>query len=61
MTPNDVTNTDASAMPDKDFLERFPVSPNTHGPAKKIAHGQKASNKEITASSSTIVGRHNAG
>ena len=38
MTPNDVTNADASTTPAKNFLIRFLVSSDTHGSANKIAH-----------------------
>jgi len=40
MAPNAVINADASAMPDKNILERFPVSPNLHGPTSRIAPRQ---------------------
>ena len=40
MAPNDVTNVDASATPGKNFLERFPVSPDIHERANRIAHRQ---------------------
>jgi len=40
MAPNDVANVDASATPGKNFLERFPVSPDIHERANRTAHRQ---------------------
>jgi len=40
MAPNDVTNADISATLDKNFLKRFPVSPDTPESANRIAYRQ---------------------